>query len=160
MDAGYFPQRCSLATSCSLILNVLQPLAVVLAPFPGTKGRPKGREDEHCGGRCLSGCCWGTGGTVKTAPKLAVSYSSKAGRTAVTPHLPFCFAWASLWLNQSLKLSEAKTSFLYALIKHRVHFMLLLAQVNTSASWHSLRTAVHSINTEERANAVCVPVSP
>lgn len=126
-------------------------------PIPCHKKKAQG-QDERCGSRCLPGCCWGTVGVVRTA--LSVSWSPEAGRTAVAPHLPF-FALLGHHggSTRAQNFQRQKHPFSMLFIKYRVHFMLLLAQANTFASWHSLRTAVHSIKTGERANVACVPAS-
>lgn len=52
--------------------------------------------------------------TLKLA-SATLSFSSRAVSPGVISHLPLSVAWAFWWLSPNPKLSEAKTSFLYAL---------------------------------------------
>lgn len=60
--------------------------------------------------RVLLRDCWGS----EDSPVCELKPGSWENCCGTTSSF-FCFAWASRWLNQSSKLSEAKTSFLYAL---------------------------------------------
>lgn len=154
MDAGYFPQRCSLATSCSPACFspwlLCLPHSLPQKEGPGTgwalwKPLPP---------RVLLRDCWGS----EDSPVCELKPGSWENCCGTTSSF-FALLGHHGGSTRAQNFQRQKHPFSMLFIKYRVHFMLLLAQANTFASWHSLRTAVHSIKTGERANVACVPAS-
>lgn len=156
MDAGYFPQRCSLATSCSptcfspWLLCLPHSLAQKEGPGTGRMSAVEAAASQGAAEGLLGQ--WGQPCLWAEARKLGELLWHRI-------FLFFALLGHHGGSTRAQNFQRQKHPFSMLFIKYRVHFMLLLAQANTFASWHSLRTAVHSIKTEERANVACVPAS-